>query len=869
MQEAAWDVAALEEMTGTRLSFHTWPSSRLEATRCVVPFGALYTPLRKLPPTCAPPTALPYDPIRCSMQTCHAVLNPYCQVDFHSMLWVCPFCTTRNHFPPHYAENMTEQNLPAELIPQYATCEYEVSSVPDMGPPAFLFVVDTCCHREELAELADSLQQALSLLPENSLVGLITYGTNVQVHELGFDSCSKTYVLRGNKEYAPGKVRELLGCTAGAPAAAAPQAAPNGQQHQQQQPPQVPQGPGQQVLQRFLLPVSECSFALESALEDLRKDPWPVPNDRRVARATGCALSVATSLLHLAIPRRGARIMLFTGGPCTSGPGAIVSRNKEEDMRSHSDLAKKAEPLHEPACEFYSSLAHPTTNTVPQKGKGKSSSAAAPSSPNYHVVDVFACSLDQVGLLEMRELVIATGGVTVLGDSFGQSVFKESLRRVFEKHADDVPQDGGSMTMAFGGSLEVLTSREFKVSGAIGPVSSLQKHTPNVSEIEVGCGGTNAWSLGGLTANTTIAIYFDISNPGNSPIPEGKRRYIQFLTKYQCSNGRTRLRATTISGDWWNPPQGTDAPIIGSAMLQNPVKLSFDQEAAAVLTARLAVAMTEGDEVQDVLRWVDRSLIRLCTKFAEYKADDPNSFRLSPEYSLFPQFMFHLRRSPFLQLFNSSPDEASYYRYVLSKENTTNSLIMLQPTLLSYSFNGPPQAAMLDAESVRPDTILLLDTFFHVVVFHGETTAAWREQRYHEQEEHAAFRSLLEAPQADAQLIMDSRFPVPRYIVCDQHKSEARFLMAKLNPSVTHNSNTDAGIGGGAQVNTDDVSLLVFMEHCTFLKIVMINFCSVLFLSLTNCFVIFLYFNSDEVGRAILSHASRVPFFDMVVNLEN
>mmetsp|Transcript_8200 Transcript_8200/g.11831 ORF Transcript_8200/g.11831 Transcript_8200/m.11831 type:complete len:818 (-) Transcript_8200:184-2637(-) len=809
MQEG-WDVAASEEMTGARLSFHCWPSSRLEATRCVAPFGALYTPLKKLPPACAPPTALPYDPVRCSTQTCHAVLNPYCQVDFRSMLWVCPFCLQRNHFPPHYAENMSETNLPAELIPQYTTCEYEISNVPDMGPPCFLFVVDTCCHKEELAELADSLQQALQLLPENSLVGLITYGTNVQVHELGFDSFSKTYVLRGNKEYSPGRVGELLGCTAGA----AP--APTGQQQQQNT---APAGPSQQVLERFLLPVGECSFTLESALEDLRKDPWPVMNDKRVARATGAALSVATSLLHLAIPRRGARIMLFTGGPCTSGPGAVVSRSKDEDMRSHADLAKKAEPLHQPACEFYAKLAHPSTHGQ-QSGKGKSSatSQSQAASPNYHVVDVFACSLDQVGLLEMRELVLATGGLTVLGDSFGQSVFKESLRRVFMRYPDDVPQDGGTMSMAFGGSLEVLTSREFKVSGAIGPVSSLKKHAPNVSEIEVGCGGTNAWSLGGLDPSTTVAIYFDISNPGNSPLAEGKQRYMQFLTKYQHSNGRTRLRATTMCGSWWNPPQGQSQDheqLQGAAMAQNPVKCSFDQEAAAVLTARLAVQMTETDEVSDVLRWVDRSLIRMCTKFAEYQPDDVQSFRLSPEYSLYPQFMFHLRRSQFLQLFNSSPDEACYYRYILTKENTTNSLVMLQPTLLSYSFNGPPQAALLDAESVRPDTILLLDTFFHVVVFHGETVAAWREQKYHEQEEHAAFRNLLEAPQADAQLIMDSRFPVPRYIVCDQHKSEARFLMAKLNPSVTHNSNLDGAIGGGggAQVNTDDVSLRVFMEH--------------------------------------------------------
>ena len=243
------------------------------------------------------------------------------------------------------------------------------------------------------------------------------------------------------------------------------------------------------------------------------------------------------------------------------------------------------------------------------------------------------------------------------------------------------------------------------------------------------------------------------------------------------------------------------------------IRNSFDQEAAAVLSARLAVHRTESEDVSDVLRWVDRSLIRLCAKFADYIPDDTSSFRLPANFSLYPQFLFHLRRSQFLQLFNSSPDEAAYYRYVLSRENTTNSLVMLQPTLLSYSFDAPPQPALLDCQSVRPDGVLLLDTFFHVVVFHGETTAAWREQGYHEQEEHESFRILLEAPQTDAQAIMDARFPVPRYIVCDQHKSEARFLMAKLNPSVTGNSEDDAA-GGGVQVFTDDVSLRVFMQHC-------------------------------------------------------
>jgi hypothetical protein len=46
--------------------------------------------------------------------------------------------------------------------------------------------------------------------------------------------------------------------------------------------------------------------------------------------------------------------------------------------------------------------------------------------------------------------------------------------------------------------------------------------------------------------------------------------------------------------------------------------------------------------------------------------------------------------------------------------------------------------------------------YSQVVVFHGETIAAWREQNYQEQEEHVNFRNLLLAPQADAQMIMVS-----------------------------------------------------------------------------------------------------------------
>jgi len=137
---------------------------------------------------------------------------------------------------------------------------------------------------------------------------------------------------------------------------------------------------------------------------------------------------------------------------------------------------------------------------------------------------------------------------------------------------------------------------------------------------------------------------------------------------------------------------------------------------------------------------------------------------------------------------------------------------MIQPSLLSYSFQGPPAPVLLDATSIRPDAILLLDTFFHVVLFHGEKISSWRDQGYGDSEEHSNFKELLNAPQNDAQMIMGYRFPAPKYVLCDQGKSESRFVLARLNPSITHH-NASESYGGSQPIFTDDVSLRVFMDH--------------------------------------------------------
>ncbi|CAG8496860.1 7983_t:CDS:2, partial [Cetraspora pellucida] len=727
----------IEEQDGTRFSWNVFPASRLDATRIVVPISCLYTPLKEredLPP-------IFYEPVTCR-PPCRAILNPYCQIDVRGKLWICPFCLQRNAFPPHY-KDISNTNLPAELLPKYTTIEYTLNRAAQI-PPIFLYIVDTCLEDDDLKALKDSLVVSLSLLPPHALVGLITFGTMAQVHELGYSECPKSYVFRGTKEYSSKQIQEMLGLGTQTLRA----------QTQRPGQPGVPQNP-----------------------EQLQRDPWPVANDKRPQRCTGVAMSVAIGLMEVFINSypAGARIMLFCGGPATEGPGMVVGNELKEPIRSHHDIEKDNVKYYKKATKFYDALA-------------KRSSA------NGHIVDIFAGCLDQVGLLEMKSMVNSTGGYMILSDSFTTSIFKQSFQRVFNKDAQ------GNLLMGFNATLDVQTTREMRVCGLIGHAISGNKKSASVAETEIGIANTSAWKMCGITPKTTVAVYFEVVSQHGQPLQHNNRGLIQFVTHYQHSSGQFRLRVTTVArnfADGGNPQ----------------IAQSFDQEAAAVLMARIAIFKAEIDDGPDVLRWLDRMLIRLCQKFAEYRKEDSLSFRLAENFSIYPQFMFHLRRSQFLQVFNNSPDETAFYRHVLNREDVNNSLIMIQPTLMSYGFDSSPQPVLLDSVSIKPDVILLLDTFFHILIFHGETIAQWRKAGYQDQNGYENFKELLEAPKTDSEELLVDRFPVPRYIVCDQHGSQARFLLSKLNPSTTHVSGGMYGTPQGQAIFTDDVSLQVFMEH--------------------------------------------------------
>lgn len=170
------DFAQLEETDGTRWTWHFWPSSRLDASRCVVPFASMYTPLKEV----ADAPVLPYGPV---VSRDGAVLNPYCNVDFRARMWVCPFTFQRNQLPPQYAD-ISDTNLPAELLPQHTVVEYKLPRQP-APPPAFLFVLDTSLREDQLEVAKEYVMKSLTLLPPEAAVGLITFGQMCTCTRLG------------------------------------------------------------------------------------------------------------------------------------------------------------------------------------------------------------------------------------------------------------------------------------------------------------------------------------------------------------------------------------------------------------------------------------------------------------------------------------------------------------------------------------------------------------------------------------------------------------------------------------------------------------------------------------------------------------
>ena len=747
----------IDERNGLKFVWNILPNSRTDMTKIIIPLGFHYTPLIKnenIP-------LLEYDPLRC--RNCNSVISPLFPFSVRGKKWECPFCNIQMVFPKNYSDFMTDENLPAELLPENSTVEYKLNKK-ENNFPVFLFLIDTSIEEDELNELKESIQLTINSLPENCKVGIITFGKIVNVIEIGNGDMAISYALNGEKKYDIEEIKELLGLTVRNTTDLNSKNFTNSILVNESKRP------------KFIMPVGEVSFSINSFLDDLQRDNWHKIPEHREANSVGLAIKTAIAILECIARNDPSRILVFLGGPGTIGEGQIVGRELKETIRNFVDFEKgnSNTKYYKNAKNFYDNL-------------------GIKLSLNGIILDLFSCCLNQVGLYEMKNLVNKSGGYMIFTDSFSTMIFKDSLKKIFELDEND------NLKMNFKGKLDFNCTRNFKISGAIGHLHSIEtKDTNIVSEIVIGEGKTKSWLLGGIDDSSTYTFILDINDENK----HYKNLTVQILTTYIAGDLTSRLRVTTFTKKVIDlNVQSPNLDLIGNG---------FDQEAAAVLITRMGIVKNnDGEDSREVLKWIDKILIRLMSKFAKFIKGNPNSFKLSDNFNYFPQFMFYLRRSSFIQYFNESPDENTYYKTLIMYETVSNCTIMIQPLLFEYTPENPQaNPVFLDLNSMKNDVVLLLDTFFYVVVWHGIDVVKWREENYQDNPEYENIKMMLDEPQEYAQNIVMERLPTPRFVSCDSGSGQERLIKCIVNPNTDSNNNVREN-----GFFSDDVNLKIFMDY--------------------------------------------------------
>lgn len=480
---------------------------------------------------------------------------------------------------------------------------------------------------------------------------------------------------------------------------------------------------------------------------------------KRAGRCTGSALSAAVSLLASCQTDGAARLVVFCGGPSVGGSGAIVEADHGSSVRSHTELQAGSQRA-KAAAAYYDCLAQ----TAASRGHG---------------IDVVSASLDETGLYEMRALMQRTGGVALQAESFEDETLVKSLERLYGTDGDS------DAAMGFGSKIELIAGRDCAAvqhvggGASVGAITDGTSKGDDSSDISVKeCGGARSfsWNAGCLSPHTCIGLTLTPAKPSSNAADMAVMRDSQLLqlsATYSTAGGRRVRRVTTLR-----------LPRLQRSWDAKQLLPALDQKAVGALLVRQAVAKADGGASgPEMLKWIDRLLIKMMRTLCTYAKGDPGSVMLPREAGILPGLVFHLRRSAVLRTSGSSPDRTCFFRLLASTLDTFSSLVMVQPTLIGYQPGGGSGRPLpLEPPSILPDRVLLLDSFTQLVICKGAALAL--AARSPGSPAAAEVEQLARRVRSDAEALGAERFPAPTLIECDQGSSKARYLAQKVNPDV-------------------------------------------------------------------------------------
>lgn len=677
------ELREIEKNDGLRMTWNVLPITHSEDITLPLPIAALYTPNQSC-------ELLEYEPVFCT--NCRSIFNPYTNIEYESKRWICIFCKKNNHLPPQY-NDINPDCLPTELI--HSTVEYMLTRESNFGP-IFFFIVDTCAFDDERFKLLiDGIRITYNGLPDDSIISLITYGTNINIIDFR-SQINRSFVFSGLKDYNKKNIESYF-----------------------------KDDKSCMNYQSFF--ITKGSLNVDTFLQYIQLDSFSDSKGFRQTRATGAAISFAVSLLETQSNEIAMKMFLFTEGPITSGPGKIITTDLKENLRSASEIINGKSNYTSEAKKFFDILAHRMVVA------------------NISI-DIICATLIDIGLYEMQSMINMTGGLVVMAQDLDYNIFTTSCEK-------NVKSNNGIMDMVFNARFKIQTKFcKFKNGLGIG--------SPLIDQNNKQIG----WKLGCMHKNSNLGFVFEHEQNR----AEGDVAYFQIITQFQRSDRKLITRVTTA------------ARAYGKFSI---FKQGFDQEAAIVYQARNVTFGTILEDDRDIVRRIDRTFIRFIKRYSESRG----TLKLPISMSLFPNLTFFLRRSLIVQSQTNSPDETFYYRFIVGRETVSNAMTLIHPTLTAFSYQEDPKPVPMDAKSLQPDLILLLDTFHNVLIWRGEHIHQWIEEGYHEKDEYKFLKDCIDDAKASAAELIKDRLPTPQYTVTERRGSQERILLAKINPSIKGN----------------------------------------------------------------------------------